>query len=99
MSVRINDIEISNREINVESARHDGSIVERQNRAAVALAVRALLLGRAAELGLTAAPDDEPAVDALLDALIAREVRMPNLNEAACRRYYDANHESFRGPT
>ncbi len=98
MPVIVNDIKISDQEINIESARHDGSIVERQNHAAVALTVRALLIDRAAELNLTAASDDESAVDTLIDGLIEREVRMPDLDETGCRRYYDANRESFRDP-
>ncbi|HSH29062.1 MAG TPA: peptidylprolyl isomerase [Thiohalobacter sp.] len=98
MPVRINDIEISDREINVESARHAGSIIERQNRAAVALSVRALLLERAAELGWAATADDTAAVDALIDRLLEREVQLPEPDAAACRRYYDANREAFRSP-
>lgn len=98
MPVHVNDIEISDREINIESAQHDGSIVERQNRAAVALAVRALLLERAAELGLRMSARDPGDDDAVIDALLEREVHTPVLEEAACRRYFEANRESFRGP-
>lgn len=95
MPIEINGVLISDREINVESAHHDGGIVERQNRAAVALTVRNLLLQRAAELGM--APADESGADDLIDALLTREVRTPDPDDAACRRYYDANRELFRG--
>lgn len=98
MSVLVNDIEISDQEINIESAHHDGSIVERQSRAAVSLAVRALLLDRAAELGLIATRDDASAADAMIDDLLERDVRVPVLDEDTCRRYFEANRASFRTP-
>jgi len=96
--VLVNDTEITDREINIESAHHAGSIRERQNRAAVSLAVRALLLDRAAELGLAAAWDDASAADAVIETLLAREVQVPTLDEDVCRRYFEANRASLRTP-
>lgn len=98
MPVLVNDIVISDREINIESAHHAGSIAERQSRAAVSLAVRALLLARAIELGLVAAREDASATDAIIDDLLAREVRVPTPDEDACRRYFEANRASLRTP-
>ncbi|MBS0247847.1 MAG: peptidylprolyl isomerase [Proteobacteria bacterium] len=69
--------------------------------AAQALVVRELLLQRAAALGLTPEPltadgrretDDE----ALMRAVIEREVAVPEPDEATCRRYYDNNIGRFR---
>jgi peptidyl-prolyl cis-trans isomerase C len=71
--------------------------------AARALVVRELLLQRAAALGLTAEPltedgrretDDE----ALMRAVVEREVTVPEPDDATCRRYYANNIARFRSP-
>lgn len=98
MPVRVNDVEISDREINIESAHHEGSIMERQNRAAVALAVRALLLERAAELGLRRPTGESGDDDSVVNTLLEQDVQTPELSDAACRRYFEANPELFRSP-
>jgi peptidyl-prolyl cis-trans isomerase C len=67
-----------------------------------ALAVRELLLQEARRQGLTAEPltDDEgrheTEEEALIRALIARDVKLPEPDEDACRRYYDQNRRRFR---
>jgi peptidyl-prolyl cis-trans isomerase C len=72
--------------------------------AARALAVRELLLQRARRLGLTPAPMSDAAgrreaeEEALIRALIEREVSVPEPNEATCRRYYERNRARFRSP-
>ncbi|MBK6509814.1 MAG: hypothetical protein IPG06_10395 [Haliea sp.] len=53
--ISVNAVEISERDINIESANYEGgTILERQNQAAIALVIRELLLQRAAELELPA---------------------------------------------
>lgn len=99
MPLSVNKVEISDREINIESAFQEGSIEQRQNRAAVALAVREVLLQRARELEPDNAQSAEQDDDALIEALLAREVRIPERDESACRRYYEANPERFRSPS
>jgi peptidyl-prolyl cis-trans isomerase C len=72
--------------------------------AAQALIVRALLLQRAAHLELTAEPQVDGAgrreteEEALIRALLAREVRVPEPTDAECRRFYDNNRARFRTP-
>ncbi|WP_422649336.1 Peptidyl-prolyl cis-trans isomerase D [Cupriavidus sp. H18C1] len=63
-----------------------------------ALALRELLRQRAVALGMVDARAelDDAAVDALVDALIAREVSVPVPTEADCRRYYDGHPARFR---
>jgi peptidyl-prolyl cis-trans isomerase C len=72
--------------------------------AARALAVRELLLQRVRRLGLTPAPVSDAAgrreteEEALIRALIEREVSVPEPDEATCRRYYERNRARFRSP-
>lgn len=70
--------------------------------AARALVVRALLLGEARRVGIPAEPlcDDrgrrETDEDAMIRALVEREVATPRADEDACRRYYERNRRRFR---
>lgn len=72
--------------------------------AAEALAVRQLLLDEADRLGIPV--DDRrdaegrPLIeeDARIDALLEREVRIPQADETACRRYYETHRERFASP-
>lgn len=72
--------------------------------AAEALAVRQLLLDEADRLGIPV--DDRrdaegrPLIeeDVRIDALLEREVRIPEADEAACRRYYDTHRDRFASP-
>lgn len=95
MPVVVNRNLISDADINAESARvPDGSIHERHEEAARRLVVRELLRQRAQALGI----DCQPDLDAAIDALLEREVTIPEVDVAACRRYFDANPERFRTP-
>ena len=66
-----------------------------------ALVVRELLHQEATRLEIAAEPETdaegrtETAEDAQVRALIAREVRTPSADEAALRRYYEANRRRF----
>lgn len=95
MSIRINGSEISDKQINLESAHHHGRDPrEAQRRAAVALAVRELLLQRVDELKIAR----DNGEDSAIEALIEHEVEVPEADEESCRRFYGANLESFTTP-
>ncbi len=70
--------------------------------AARALVVRELLLQRAAELGVAVEPScdtegrRETDEEALVRALIEREVHVPEADVATCRRIYGKNLDQFR---
>jgi peptidyl-prolyl cis-trans isomerase C len=72
--------------------------------AARALVVRELLLQEAARRGIAAAPrtDDagrrETGEEALVRALVEREVATPEPDESECRRYYERNRSRFLSP-
>ncbi len=95
-SVTVNGIEISAREINIESANYDGgTILERQHQVAVALVVRELLLQRATELELPTVGEDLDE-EGLIDQVLAQECTVPETDENACRRYFDNHPDKFR---
>lgn len=95
MPVVINRRLITDAEINEESARVDvAGIMERQEEAARQLAVRELLRQRAEEHGL----DTDTDLDGAIEVLLNREVTIPEDDEGACRRYFEANPERFRSP-
>lgn len=73
--------------------------------AARALAVRQLLLDEAAALGIAGvdARDADGNIvtgeDALIDALLEREIHTPEADEATCRRFYERHPDRFTSPT
>jgi peptidyl-prolyl cis-trans isomerase C len=100
MSITVNGVEITNDAVNFESAFHEeGTIKERHFEAARALVVRELLLQRARDLGIPGADaangESDAAADEAIDALMEREVEIPEADEAACRQFYEANPGSF----
>ncbi|WP_290652567.1 peptidylprolyl isomerase [Aquisalimonas sp.] len=100
MSIHVNGTEITSRAINIESAYHQESGADpryAQRRAAVALTVRELLKQRAEQLDMHV-PDEDKALDAVIDALIEQEVHIPKADEITCRRWYEQNLERFRSP-
>ncbi len=72
--------------------------------AAEALAVRQLLLDEAERLGIASEARHDAdghlltEEDARIDTLLEREVRTPEADEAACRRFYDNHRERFASP-
>lgn len=68
------------------------------NEAPTALVIRELLLLEAARLGVEAPDATEAGEEALIEALLAREVAAPEPDEAACRRYGSENPSKFRAP-
>jgi peptidyl-prolyl cis-trans isomerase C len=95
MEIVVNGCAIDEREIARETQYHPSkSLEEARARAVQALVVRELLLARADLLGIPGAED----VDSRVQALIEREVSTPKADEAACRRFYEANQSRFRSP-
>jgi peptidyl-prolyl cis-trans isomerase C len=103
--VSVNGVAIPRDAIRREMQHHPATkpIVAWQ-RAARALVIRELLLQQARHLGLAPEPlrdadgrretDDE----AIMRALVEREVRVPEPDDETCRRYYGQNHARFRSP-
>ena len=102
-SVTINGVEISRAAISRETQNHPArKPTEAWLSAARALAIRELLLQEARSLAMRPAPltDDEGRREtddeALVRAVIEREVDTPEPDEATCRRYYTQNMRRFR---
>ena len=103
--VRVNGVEITPEAIAEEIQHHPAPDAETAwVEAARALAVRELLLQEARRKGIGAQPlaDDEGRTetedDAIVRALLELEVCPAAPDEAACRRYYEANVDRFRTP-
>jgi peptidyl-prolyl cis-trans isomerase C len=101
-TVSVNDAVIAHADIAREVQNHPAPAPKQAWDAAThALVVRALLLQRARSLHLVATPRSENGAretdeDALIRTLIETEITTPTANEAACRRYYQANPSRFR---
>lgn len=93
--VSVNGVAIPDEAIREEAARVDERGVDaRRAAAAHQLAVRELLRQRAEVVGLDTVSDEEGAIEALME----REVPEPEVDEAACRRYFEANADRFHTP-
>lgn len=91
--VVVNGTTITAREIAAEMQHHPADSAEAAwTLAAQALVIRRLLLDAAAARGLD--PEDDDSIDALLDA----EIAVPELDEAAARRWHAAHPERFGAP-
>jgi peptidyl-prolyl cis-trans isomerase C len=103
--VRVNGVTVAREVIQREMQHHAASkpIVAWQN-AARALVIRELLLQEARRLSIVADPLDdgegrrETDEEAAIRGLIEREVRVPEPDDATCRRYYEQNRTRFRSP-
>lgn len=97
--ITVNGVEIPETSVLAEMQYHPAATREEAAAAAAeALVVRELLLSRAATAGLSwrknDANDEERAIQALLD----RELKLPEPNEADFRRYYTNNRAQFQAP-
>jgi peptidyl-prolyl cis-trans isomerase C len=103
--VTVNSVVIPKTAIAREIQNHPASTpVEAWKAAARALAIRELLLQEARRLQIAAIPvsdaegrretDDE----ALINALVAQEVKVPGAGVEECQRYYARNRARFRSP-
>ena len=106
VAVTVNGVAIPSADIARETQHHHASDPDvAWDLAARALALRELLGQEADRLGIEAEPIEdaegrrETPQEARLRALVDREVVVPRADEAACRRYYEANRRRFRSPT
>lgn len=89
MGIAVNGIDVPDAEIEAELAHHAGA--GNPLKAAVhEVVLRRVLLAEAARLGIAAAGDDDT-----IEALFDREVKVPQADDAACRRFYDAHRDRF----
>jgi peptidyl-prolyl cis-trans isomerase C len=103
--VTVNGVTISRAAIAREVQHHpaDKPITAWQA-AARALVIRELLLQEARRAGIKAAPladgegRRETDEEAIVRALVEREISIPNADPESCRRYYDRNRSRFRSP-
>ncbi len=103
--VRVNGIEIPPEAIAAEIQYHPAPDAETAwIEAARALAIRELLLQEAARLGLSAAPESDPAGrveaddDALTRLVLEHEIAPGAPSDEECHRYYEMNRNRFRTP-
>lgn len=97
-TIRINDRAISEDDVNREMQHHPADSAEEARRqAAVALAVRELLLAEADRLGIDAAgrASDITGEEARIRELLDREVECPEPTLEECRRFYEKNRHRF----
>ncbi|MFZ5671114.1 MAG: peptidylprolyl isomerase [Pseudomonadota bacterium] len=104
-AVVVNGVEIPETLLAREVQNHPGaSADEARSAAGHALAIRALLLRRARDLGVAALPErdddgrEETPDEALIRALLDRELEIAAPDEAECRRVYEARPDRFRAP-
>lgn len=104
-AVRVNGTEIEPDAIAQEIQHHPAPAGETAWQAAArALVLRELLLQEAQRLGLRPQPGQDEAGrletedDAMIRALLEREVRPAVVGEAECRRYYEGHINRFRTP-
>lgn len=104
--VSVDGVDIPHEAISAEAQQHPAaSAAEAYREAARALVVRQLLLAEARRLGVAGEPSRdergrrETDEDALISALLDREVTTPRADTAACRRHYDAYPPRFTSET
>jgi peptidyl-prolyl cis-trans isomerase C len=102
-TISVKGVFISRAAISRETQNHPASKpIEAWMAAARALVVRELLLQEARRHGMAPTPITdadgrrETDEEALVRAVVEREVVTPRADEAACRRYYDMNRRRFR---
>ncbi len=103
--VRVNGAVIAREAIAREAQHHPAATpAAAYAEAARALAIRQLLLDEARRLELAPQPRDEGEgrretdEEALVRQVVEREVRLPQTDAAACRRYFEQNRRKFRSP-
>ncbi len=103
--ITVNGVVLGRAAIAREVQNHPaGKPVEAWTSAARALVVREMLLQEAQRLGMTPEPlvDDEGRREtddeALVRAVVEREVIIPTADEATCLRYFEQNRQKFHSP-
>jgi peptidyl-prolyl cis-trans isomerase C len=105
VTVSVNGVAIARDAIQREMQHHPAEKpIAAWQQAARALVIRELLLQRAKHLGLRPEPACDEAGrhetddEALVRAVVDREVIVPAPDDATCRRYYEQNSARFRSP-
>ncbi len=105
ITVSVNGVAIARDAIQREMQHHPAEKpIAAWQQAARALVIRELLLQRAKHLGLVPDPISDEAGrretddEALMRAVVEREVTVPTPDDATCRRYYEQNSARFRSP-
>lgn len=100
MPLYIDNVEISDEQVFAEMQYHPAaSLEEAQEKAAMALAIRELLLQQATRLGIVlpdSAASEETKEDYIIARLLEQEVVTPEPDAASCQRYYEQNQKTFR---
>ena len=103
ITVSVNGISIARDAIQREMQHHPGAKpIAAWQQAARALVIRELLLQRAKHLDLAPEPICDTAgrretdEEALMRAVVDREVTVPEPDDETCRRYYERNRARFR---
>ena len=103
--VRVNGAVIPREAIAREAQHHPAATPAAAfAQAARALVIRQLLIDEARRLELAPHPLDdgdgrrETDEEALMRQVVDREIRLPQTDEATCRRYFEQNRKKFRSP-
>lgn len=89
MGISVNGVEIDDRQIELELPHHKGA-ANPLKQSVHEVVLRTVLLQEADRLGI-AGPDD----DARIEALLTREVSVPQADDAACLMYYRNHPDKF----
>lgn len=94
MAILVNGIEITDAAIAEEIGYHAAAANPTQA-AVQELILQTLLQQEAQAKGLTVDPDNEVS---LLDALLQREARLPVVDDASCRQWFEQHRQHYRTP-
>lgn len=101
--VSVNGAVISRAAIAQETQHHPANNpFDAMREATTALVIRELLLQEAHRLGIRPVPETDPdgrletEEEALVRVLVEQEVKVPEADEAACRRFFEQNRARFR---
>jgi peptidyl-prolyl cis-trans isomerase C len=94
MTLTVNGVTLPPEAIEREAQRY-AEAPDPEAAARRSLAVRALLLQRARELGLAGEYPEPDAEDAIIGRVLDAEVHTPTPGEAECRRYFDMHPDQF----
>jgi peptidyl-prolyl cis-trans isomerase C len=103
--IRVDGVAISESAIAAEMQHHPAATgAEAYEEAVTALVIRQVLLHEARRQAVSPKPQTDAAgrretdEEATIRELLAREIRVPEVDDEACRRYFENNRKSFRSP-
>ncbi len=98
MPIIVNKVEITDDEVHAEMQYHPAETMEgARHKAAEALVIRQLLIQEAIQQKLLH-PENSTSmehIDEAIDALLKKEVTVPEAKTENCQRYYEQNQERF----